>query len=86
MFAVVFGLAAGLWSALAPLVVAETYPQQLPIDPWAARHRPCHRERARSPPRRVPLTAAPGAAIGALIAACLLTAYWILLPWTATAT
>jgi MFS family permease len=80
VFAVVFGLAAGLWSALAPLVVAETYPEQLATILGLLFTAPAIGGALGPVVGGLLLAVAPGAALGPLVAASFLAAHRVLLP------
>ena len=80
VFAIAFGLAAGLWSALAPLVVAETYPEQLGSILGLLFTAPAVGGALGPLLGGMLIAVAPGSALGLLIAACFLAAYRILLP------
>jgi MFS family permease len=79
-YAIVFGLAAGLWSALAPLVVAERHPDQLTSVLSLLYTAPAIGGALGALLGGLLHTVAPGASLGLLIAACFLTARAILLP------
>jgi MFS family permease len=79
-FAIVFGLAAGLWSALAPLVVAETYPEQLASILGLLFTAPAIGGALGPLLGGLLLAVAPGATLGSLVAVCFLTAHRVLLP------
>jgi MFS family permease len=79
-FAIVFGLAAGLWAALAPLVVAETYPEQLASILGLLFTAPAIGGALGPLLGGLLLAVAPGAALGSLVAVCFFTAHRVLLP------
>jgi MFS family permease len=79
-FAIVFGLAAGLWSALAPLVVAETYPEQLASILGLLFTAPAIGGALGPLLGGLLLAVAPGAALGGLVAVCFVAAHRVLLP------
>lgn len=80
VFAITFGLAAGLWSALAPLVVAETHPEQLASILGLLFTAPAVGGALGPLLGGVLIGVTPGSTLGLLIAACFLTAHRILLP------
>jgi MFS family permease len=79
-FAILFGLAAGLWSALVPLVVAESHPDQLTPILGVLYTAPAVGGVLGPLSGGVLLTVAPAGTLGLLIASCFLTAHAILLP------
>lgn len=80
VFAIAFGFAAGLWSALAPLVVAETYPDHLPSILGLLFTAPAIGGALGPLLGGLLIAAVPASALGLLIAVCFVTAHGILRP------
>jgi MFS family permease len=81
-FAIAFGLAAGLWSALAPVVVAVSYPDQLASILGLLFTAPAIGGALGPILGGLVLGVAPASTLGFLVAACFLTAHGILRPLT----